>query len=280
MKEKLQHLCIGLGLVTAGAVCFVISGDYTMAIGSLTLDYRIAGGFFGAVGLIFLLLALLCKPRQPAVSQETPAMAENPLQRLALLEAALETDPENVTLADQLLACCDEVLALKGDRSFDDYHRRFRAALRAISIEEQYSFAPASRRYRAIHSAVHGGITATTSRDAGQLEDALEMLTAASKLQGEGFTNPELERSYADTAVPGTLCWVCYWLARIYATELPNYRRSAQLLKQAMDLCPPQGIRACDLNPRRAENTKLLLTPANLNQLKHHLLSKAKPKSE
>ena len=49
MKEKLQNLFIGLGLVTVGAVCFVISGDYTMAIGSLTLDYRIAGGFFGAL---------------------------------------------------------------------------------------------------------------------------------------------------------------------------------------------------------------------------------------
>ena len=59
MKEKLQNLFIGLGLVTVGAVCFVISRDYTMAIGSLTLDYRVAGGFFAAVGLIFLLLALL-----------------------------------------------------------------------------------------------------------------------------------------------------------------------------------------------------------------------------
>lgn len=280
MKEKLQNLLIGLGLVAVGAVCFVISRDYTMAIGSFRLDYRIAGGFFAAVGLVFLVLALLCKPRQTSVPTEAPVLPEDPRQRLALLENALEEDPENAALAEQLLSCCDEVLAIKGDLSFDDYQQRFRTARRAVYIEEKYSLAPASRRFRAIRSAVHGGITAATARDAGQLEDALDMLNSAAQLQSEGFTNPELERRYTDTAVPGTLCWVCYWLARIYATELPNYRRSAQLLKQAMDLCPPEGIRACDLNPRRAENTKVLLTPANLNQLKHHLLSKAKPKSE
>lgn len=280
MKEKLQNLLIGLGLVAVGAVCFVISKDYTMAIGSFSLDYRIAGGFFAAVGLVFLVLALLCKPKQPSVPPEAPVLPDDPRQRLALLENALEADPENAALAEQLLSCCDEVLAIKGDRSFDDYQQRFCTARRAVYIEEKYSLAPASRRFRTIHSAVHGGITAATARDAGQLEDALDMLTSAAQLQSEGFTNPELERSYTDTAVPGTLCWVCYWLARIYATELPNYRRSAQLLKQAMDRCPPEGIRACDLNPRRAENTKVLLTPANLNQLKHHLLAKAKPKSE
>lgn len=278
MKEKLQNLFMGLGLVAVGAVFFVISGDYTMSVGSFSLDYRIVGGFFAGVGLVFLLLALLCRPKEQIAPAETPPMPENPRHQLALLENALEADPENVALARQLLSCCDEVLAIKGSFSFDDYQQRYSTACRAIYIEERYGLAPAFRRYRAIHSAVHGGITAATARDPGQLEDALEMLESASGLKSEG--TQERDRLYGEVAIPAARCWVCYWLARIYATELPNYRRSAQLLKQSMDLCPPEGIRACDINPRRPENTKVLLTPANLTQLKHHLLSKAKAKNE
>lgn len=281
MKEKIQNLLIGAGLAAAAVVCFVISGDYTMSLGSFHLDYRIAGAFFGAVGLVFLLLGLLKKPA-PAASvrtpEEAPAMPEDPMDRLRVLEEAMEADPENVDLAREFLSCSDLLMQAKGDKSFPYYQQRFCIARRAVYMEEKYGLSPAFRRYRVIHSAVHGGIAAATARDRDQMEDSLDMLIAAAGLQSEGTR--DLDRLYSEVSVPAVTCWVSYWLSRSYLGEQPNYRRSAELLKQAAALCPPEGIRACDLNPRMAENVKIVLTPTNLGQLKHHLLSKVKPKTE
>ena len=282
MKEKRQNLLIGLGLVAVGAVCFIISTDYTMMIGSFLLDYRIAGAFFAAVGLVFVLLGLMKKPAPPRKTRapmESAHQPEDPRARLRFLDAALDGDPENEALAREFLICSDAVLRLKGDKSFPDYHQRFFTARRAIYMEEKYGLPPADRRYRAIRSAVHGGIAAATARDMEQLEDALDMLSAASALHSEGTR--DLDRQYSEVAVPAVKCWVSYWLSRGYlADQAPNYRRSAELLKQSFSLCPPEGIRVCDLNPRMPENTKVVLTPIILSQLKYHLLSKAKSRPQ
>ena len=150
-------------------------------------------------------------------------------------------------------------------------------ARRAVYIEEKHCLASTDRRFRAIHSAVHGGLAAAAGQDADVLEDALDMLTGAAQLTSEGAVNPELEQRYSETAVNAVTCWVCYRLSRIYADEKPNYRRSAELLKRAMTLCPREGIRGCDLNPRMADSTRVVLAPNHLNQLTRHLLSKVKP---
>lgn len=279
MKERMQNLLIGLGLVAVGAVCFVISKDYTMSIGSFTLDYRIAAVFFAAVGLVFLLLALLKKSAPqaaPVPAQATAEAEEDPRELLRQLEQAMDLEPDNAALAQEFLRCSDALLHGRGDKSFYDYQQRFFTARRAVYIEEKHGLAPANRRFRAVHSAVHGGITAATARQPEQLEDALDMLTAAAQLRCEGTLAPALEQRYSDTAVSAVTCWVCYWLSRSYLGETPDFRRSAELLKQAITLCPPEGIRACDLNPRMTENTKVMLTPAHLQQLKRLLLSKVK----
>jgi len=195
-------------------------------------------------------------------------------QAIANLEPYQEADPENGEITAGMLACYDGLLRTKGDRTFADYQQRFYAALRAVYLEEQSGKKPASRRFWAIHCAVHGGIAAASAKDLDQLEDASFMLERASQMRSE--LSRDVDKQYMETAIPCVRCWVCYWIARITATDKPDYDRSADALQLAATLFPREGdIRVCDMNPHLKDNTKTMLTWNNLDALRRHLIKVA-----
>ena len=193
---------------------------------------------------------------------------------IAALEPCQEADPENGEVVSGMLACYDGLLRTKGDRSFEDYQQRFYAAVRAIYLEEHSGKKPTSRRFWAIHCAVHGGIAAASAKNLDQLEDASYMLERAAQMKSE--LDREVDRQYMETAVPCVRCWVAYWIARITATDKPDYERSIDALQLAATLFPREGdIRVCDMNPHLKENTKTMLTWNNLDALRRHLIKVA-----
>lgn len=315
MKEKIKSLLSGLLLIGCGAAAWMMSDEYVlMLFGVLKVDFKIFAVILAAIGLITAVMGLLPQrkgekaapqpkqksrktvkeeprtediqapvyvPDAPQVDVRSVVLSareagtpEAYRQTIAMLEPYQEADPANGELAAGMLACYDGLLRTKGDKTFGDYQQRFYAALRAVYLEEQTGKKPTSRRFWAIHCAVHGGIAAASAKDLEQLEDASYMLERAAQLKSEG--SREVDQQYTETAIPCVRCWVAYWIARITATEKPDYDRSAEALQLAATLFPREGdIRVCDMNPHMQGNTKTVLTWNNLDALRRHLIKVA-----
>lgn len=313
MKEKMKGILRGLFLIAVGVVAWLLSDQYVfMLFGFIEVDFRIFGGVVGAIGLVSLIAALVPKkdktetepapgktkkqmfqsavsepiaetfvPQQSQVDVRGLVMAAKEAgtfeafrQAIAALEPHQETEDDNGEVVSGMLACYDGLLRTKGDRSFEDYQQRFYAAVRAVYLEEHSGKKPASRRFWAIHCAVHGGIAAASAKDLDQLEDASYMLERAAQMKSE--LDREVDRQYMETAVPCVRCWVSYWIARITATDKPDYDRSIDALQLAATLFPREGdIRVCDMNPHLKDNTKTMLTWNNLDALRRHLIKVA-----
>ena len=311
MKERIKNILGGLFLIVVGVVAWLMADEYVlMLFGVIEVDFRIFGGIMGVIGLISLIVALLPKKNKavptpqkekkaaktqddeeidiPAFFSKAPQVDVKALviaareagtpeafrQCIATLEPYQEADPDNGELVSGMLACYDGLLRTKGDRTFEDYQQRFYAALRAVYLEEQSGKKPTSRRFWAIHCAVHGGIAAASAKDLDQLEDAEAMLERASQMKSE--LSRDVDQQYMEVAIPCVRCWVCYWIARITATDKPDYDRSADALQLAATLFPREGdIRVCDMNPHLKDNTKTMLTWNNLDALRRHLIKVA-----
>ena len=308
MKEKIKGLLAGVFFIGFGVFCWTMADEYVlMLFGAIKVDFRIFAAFCGLAGLISIVTALLPRKgkkaapaarREAAVEevQERPVpqdMFEEPQPdvrgivtaakeegtpeafraAIAELEPYQEADEDNTEVVAGMLACYDGLLRTKGDRSFADYQQRFYAALRAVYLEEHSGRKPTSRRFWAIHSAVHGGIAAASAKDLEQLEDALFMLERAGGMRSE--LDRDVDHKYMEVAVPSVRCWVAYWIARITATDKLDLERSAEALQLAATLFPREGdLRVCDMNPHM-ENDKVMLTWGNLESLRAYLMKKA-----
>ena len=179
------------------------------------------------------------------------------------------TDPK--LLLPSLMAAYDSFLRSRGSYTFSNYQYRFYAALRAIHKEEQFGVARATRRFWAVHSAVHGGIAAGKAKDMNQLEAALEMLERAKDFRPEG--GRPVDDQYVQMAIPAVRCWDSYLVAKL-SLERGNYQRASSALWMANQLFPHQGsLRLCHLNPHLQDQTQVVLTREQLEALHNQLSS-------
>ena len=190
------------------------------------------------------------------------------LQCATRLETLYAKNPQYPKLKENLAQVHLNYAATIRDFSFDSRKKAVQSALRALEVDPDAS--PDKLDQRVFWLFLH---IVMASIDAGnnqgtrqQMQEAREMLRMTSKYY---IRQPdEKGNRLMGIALPVARCRIAYKLALNLSSQAPIQRSQAcAMAQEALRFCPADTMRQCDLNPYTEDNTTVILTRQQIQEL-------------
>ena len=190
------------------------------------------------------------------------------LQCAQRLEALYAQNPQLPGLRENLAQILSNYAANIRDYTFDNRKTAVEAALRALEIQPDASPELLDKRTTWLY--VHALMA---SIDAGNASGTRQQRFQARELLRSTSTHylrspDERGKKLMGIAIPVARCRIAYKLALDLSTNEPVQRAQATaMVIEALRFCPMDQMRQCDLNPFTADNTTVILTRQQIQDL-------------
>lgn len=184
------------------------------------------------------------------------------------LEALYAQNPQLPGLRENLAQILSNYAANIRDYTFDNRKTAVEAALRALEVQPDASPELLDKRTTWLY--VHALMA---SIDAGNASGTRQQRFQARELLRSTSTHylrspDERGKKLMGIAIPVARCRIAYKLALDLSTNEPVQRAQATaMVIEALRFCPMDQMRQCDLNPFTADNTTVILTRQQIQDL-------------